>query len=226
MINKWNPIALPEIRFVRLLDQTCNATTWSNFKYDLLSDWCWEKYTSIIWDGQEVANSKYNWLHVQNWIGAMAGMTLLWLYRVYAVTCGILGHRNSEGNEKLQSRCNAVPIRRIDFLNQIRPSPWGASQLLLRGLNKTSPKLKMNWLAQMGNRWTGEKWSSKFFPDYYVIPMSLDKDNDAQKPSIWIDYFKRSGVLVKELKERLATIKGLGHWHVFKPNCLYASHIL
>lgn len=42
--------------------------------------------------------------------------------------------------------------------------------------------------------------------------MSLDKDNDAQEAFNMIDYFKRNGVLVKELKEDIGNYKkGLSH---------------
>ena len=37
--------------------------------------------------------------------------------------------------------------------------------------------------------------------------MSLDKDNDAQEAFNMIDYFKRNGVLVKELKEDIGNYK-------------------
>ena len=78
----------------------------------------------------------------------------------------------------------------------------------LRGLNKTEdPKPKMNWSANGRNRWTCEKWSSEILPRLLCHPMSLDKDNDAQEAFNMIDYFKRNGVLVKELKEDIGNYK-------------------
>ena len=49
--------------------------------------------------------------------------------------------------------------------------------------------------------------------------MSLDKDNDAQEAFNMIDYFKRNGVLVKELKEDIGNYKK-GTWSLTwpKPN--------
>ena len=85
----------------------------------------------------------------------------------------------------------------------------------LRGLNKTEDPKAENELVGPNGEIVGrvKNGRPKFFPDYYVIPMSLDKDNDAQEAFNMIDYFKRNGVLVKELKEDIGNYKkwGLSH---------------
>ncbi len=47
----------------------------------------------------------------------------------------------------------------------------------------------------------------EILPDYYVIPMGLDKNNDSQQAFNMVEYFKRNGVTLKELKEDVGNYK-------------------
>ncbi len=78
----------------------------------------------------------------------------------------------------------------------------------LRGINKVEDPKAEKWTRRTwwSGREAGLKKAEKF-PDYYVIPMGLDKDNDSQEAFNMIDYFKLAD-LDKELKEKTAaTIK-------------------
>ena len=207
MINKWNPIALYDLHgFVKeFLIEPATPPHDPNFEYDLLSDLMLENAHHMGRAG--VANSKYNSYIIpkldwgDGWDDSFSGYT-----GVYAVYHGILGHTIEipEGNEESYKAGRNAVLGGIDFLNQ-DPDRLLEMRLnfYLRGLNKTEDPKAENELVGPNGEIVGrvKNGRPKFFPDYYVIPMSLDKDNDAQEAFNMIDYFKRNGVLVKELKE-------------------------
>ena len=213
MINKWNPIALYDIHgFVKeFLIEPATPPHDPNFEYDLLSNLMLENAHHMGRAG--VANSKYNSYIIpkldwgDGWDDSFSGYT-----GVYAVYHGILGHTieiPESNQESYKAGRNAV-LGGIDFLNQ-DPDRLLEMRLnfYLRGLNKTEDPKAENELVGPNGEIVGrvKNGRPKFFPDYYVIPMSLDKDNDAQEAFNMIDYFKRNGVLVKELKEDTGTYK-------------------
>lgn len=207
MINKWNPIALYDLHgFVKeFLIEPATPPHDPNFEYDLLSDLMLENAHHMGRAG--VANSKYDSYIIpkldwgDGWDDSFSGYT-----GVYAVYHGILGHTIEipEGNEESYKAGRNAVLGGIDFLNQ-DPDRLLEMRLnfYLRGLNKTEDPKAENELVGPNGEIVGrvKNGRPKFFPDYYVIPMSLDKDNDAQEAFNMIDYFKRNGVLVKELKE-------------------------
>ena len=207
MINKWNPIALYDLHgFIKeFLIEPATPPHDPNFEYDLLSDLMLENAYHMGRAG--VANSKYNSYIIpkldwgDGWDDSFSGYT-----GVYAVYHGILGHTIEipEGNEESYKAGRNAVLGGIDFLNQ-DPDRLLEMRLnfYLRGLNKTEDPKAENELVGPNGEIVGrvKNGRPKFFPDYYVIPMSLDKDNDAQEAFNMIDYFKRNGVLVKELKE-------------------------
>lgn len=213
MINKWNPIALYDLHgFIKeFLIEPATPPHDPNFEYDLLSDLMLENAHHMGRAG--VANSKYNSYIIpkldwgDGWDDSFSGYT-----GVYAVYHGILGHTIEipEGNEESYKAGRNAVLGGIDFLNQ-DPDRLLEMRLnfYLRGLNKTEDPKAENELVgpngEIGGRVKNGR--PKFFPDYYVIPMSLDKDNDAQEAFNMIDYFKRNGVLVKELKEDIGNYK-------------------
>ena len=73
----------------------------------------------------------------------------------------------------------------------------------LRGINKVEDPKAENELVGPDGKVVGriKHGQKKFFPDYYVIPMKLDKSNDSQQAFNMIEYFKRNGVVIQELKE-------------------------
>ena len=213
MINKWNPIALYDIHgFVKeFLIEPATPPHDPNFEYDLLSKLMLENAHHMGRAG--VANSKYDSYIIpkldwgDGWDDSFSGYT-----GVYAVYHGILGHTieiPESNQESYKAGRNAV-LGGIDFLNQ-DPDKLLEMRLnfYLRGLNKIEDPKAENELVGPNGEIVGrvKNGRPKFFPDYYVIPMSLDKDNDAQEAFNMIDYFKRNGVLVKELKEDTGTYK-------------------
>ena len=213
MINKWNPIALYDIHgFVKeFLIEPATPPHDPNFEYDLLSNLMLENAHHMGRAG--VANSKYDSYIIpkldwgDGWDDSFSGYT-----GVYAVYHSILGHTieiPESNQESYKAGRNAV-LGGIDFLNQ-DPDRLLEMRLnfYLRGLNKTEDPKAENELVGPNGEIVGrvKNGRPKFFPDYYVIPMSLDKDNDAQEAFNMIDYFKRNGVLVKELKEDTGTYK-------------------
>lgn len=213
MINKWNPIALYDLHgFVKeFLIEPATPPHDPNFEYDLLSDLMLENAHHMGRAG--VANSKYDSYIIpkldwgDGWDDSFSGYT-----GVYAVYHGILGHTieiPESNQESYKAGRNAV-LGGIDFLNQ-NPDKLLEMRLnfYLRGLNKTEDPKAENELVGPNGEIVGrvKNGRPKFFPDYYVIPMSLDKDNDAQEAFNMIDYFKRNGVLVKELKEDIGNYK-------------------
>lgn len=213
MINKWNPIALYDLHgFVKeFLIEPATPPHDPNFEYDLLSDLMLENAHHMGRAG--VANSKYNSYIIpkldwgDGWDDSFSGYT-----GVYAVYHGILGHTIEipEGNEESYKAGRNAVLGGIDFLNQ-DPDRLLEMRLnfYLRGLNKTEDPKAENELVGPNGEVVGrvKNGRPKFFPDYYVIPMNLDKDNDAQEAFNMIDYFKRNGVLVKELKEDIGNYK-------------------
>lgn len=213
MINKWNPIALYDIHgFIKeFLIEPATPPHDPNFEYDLMADLMLENAHHMGRAG--VANSKYDSYIIpkldwgDGWDDSFSGYT-----GVYAVYHGILGHTieiPESNQESYKAGRNAV-LGGIDFLNQ-DPDKLLEMRLnfYLRGLNKIEDPKAENELVGPNGEIVGrvKNGRPKFFPDYYVIPMSLDKDNDAQEAFNMIDYFKRNGVLVKELKEDTATYK-------------------
>ena len=213
MINKWNPIALYDIHgFVKeFLIEPATPPHDPNFEYDLMSNLMLENAHHMGRAG--VANSKYDSYIIpkldwgDGWDDSFSGYT-----GVYAVYHGILGHTIEipEGNEESYKAGRNAVLGGIDFLNQ-DPDKLLEMRLnfYLRGLNKTEDPKAENELVGPNGEIVGrvKNGRPKFFPDYYVIPMSLDKDNDAQEAFNMIDYFKRNGVLVKELKEDIGNYK-------------------
>lgn len=213
MINKWNPIALYDLHgFVKeFLIEPATPPHDPNFEYDLMSNLMLENAHHMGRAG--VANSKYDSYIIpkldwgDGWDDSFSGYT-----GVYAVYHGILGHTieiPESNQESYKAGRNAV-LGGIDFLNQ-DPDKLLEMRLnfYLRGLNKTEDPKAENELVGPNGEIVGrvKNGRPKFFPDYYVIPMGLDKDNDAQEAFNMIDYFKRNGVLVKELKEDIGSYK-------------------
>ena len=213
MINKWNPIALYDLHgFVKeFLIEPATPPHDPNFEYDLMSNLMLENAHHMGRAG--VANSKYDSYIIpkldwgDGWDDSFSGYT-----GVYAVYHGILGHTieiPESNQESYKAGRNAV-LGGIDFLNQ-DPDRLLEMRLnfYLRGLNKTEDPKAENELVGPNGDIVGrvKNGRPKFFPDYYVIPMGLDKDNDAQEAFNMIDYFKRNGVLVKELKEDIGNYK-------------------
>lgn len=207
LINKWNPIALYDIHgFVKeFLIEPATPPHDPNFEYDLLADLMLNNAHHMGRAG--VANSGYDKYIIpkldwgDGWDDSFSGYTA-----VYSMYHGILGHTIEipEGNQESYKAGYYAVLGGLDYLAQ-NPDKLMEMRLnfYLRGINKVEDPKAENELVGPDGQVVGriKKGQEKFFPDYYVIPMGVDKDNDTQEAFNMIDYFKRNGVLVKELKE-------------------------
>ena len=207
LINKWNPIALYDIHgFVKeFLIEPATPPHDPNFEYDLLADLMLDNAHHMGRAG--VANSGYEKYIIpkldwgDGWDDSFSGYTA-----VYSMYHGILGHTIEipEGNQESYKAGYYAVLGGLDYLAQ-NPDKLMEMRLnfYLRGINKVEDPKAENELVGPDGQVVGriKKGQEKFFPDYYVIPMGVDKDNDTQEAFNMIDYFKRNGVLVKELKE-------------------------
>lgn len=207
LINKWNPIALYDVHgFVKeFLIEPATPPHDPNFEYDLLADLMLDNAHHMGRAG--VANSGYDKYIIpkldwgDGWDDSFSGYTA-----VYSMYHGILGHTIEipEGNQESYKAGYYAVLGGLDYLAQ-NPDKLMEMRLnfYLRGINKVEDPKAENELVGPDGQVVGriKKGREKFFPDYYVIPMGVDKDNDTQEAFNMIDYFKRNGVLVKELKE-------------------------
>ena len=207
LINKWNPIALYDIHgFVKdFLIEPATPPHDPNFEYDLLADLMLENAHHMGRAG--VANSNYDHYIIpkldwgDGWDDSFSGYT--GVYGMYHV---ILGHTIEipEGNQESYKAGFHAVLGGIDYLSQ-NPDKLMEMRLnfYLRGVNKVEDPKAENELVGPDGKVVGriKHGQKKFFPDYYVIPMGLDKSNDSQQAFNMIEYFKRNGVVIQELKE-------------------------
>lgn len=207
LINKWNPIALYDIHgFVKdFLIEPATPPHDPNFEYDLLADLMLENAHHMGRAG--VANSNYDHYIIpkldwgDGWDDSFSGYT-----GVYGMYHGILGHTVEipEGNQESYKAGFHAVLGGIDYLSQ-NPDKLMEMRLnfYLRGVNKVEDPKAENELVGPDGKVVGriKHGQKKFFPDYYVIPMGLDKSNDSQQAYNMIEYFKRNGVVIQELKE-------------------------
>lgn len=206
-IHKWNPISVLDVHgFVSgFLIEPATPPHDPNFEYDLLADIMLEKAHAMGRAG--VANSKYGRYTIpkvdwaDGWDDSFSGYTA-----VYAMYHGILGH-TIEIPETNQESFKAGFYAVLGGINHMASKPDDLMNMRLtyysRGVNKVEdPKAEAELVGPDGEVVGRIKNDQpKFFPDYYVIPMSLDKNNDMEEAFKMIDYFKRNGVLVTELTE-------------------------
>ncbi|HEM3601469.1 TPA: LPXTG cell wall anchor domain-containing protein [Streptococcus suis] len=212
-IHKWNPISVLDIHgFVSgFLIEPATPPHDPNFEYDLLADIMLEKAHEMGRAG--IANSKYERYTIpkvhwgDGWDDSFSGYTA-----VYAMYHGILGHTIEipEGNqESFKAGFFAV----LGGIHNMATKPDSLMEMRLkyysRGVNKVEdPKAEAELVGPDGAV-VGrvKKDQPKFFPDYYVIPMTLDKHNDMQEAFKMIEYFNRNGVVVKELTEDVGNFR-------------------
>lgn len=212
-IHKWNPISVLDIHgFVSgFLIEPATPPHDPNFEYDLLADIMLEKAHEMGRAG--IANSKYERYTIpkvhwgDGWDDSFSGYTA-----VYAMYHGILGHTIEipEGNqESFKAGFFAV----LGGVHNMATKPDSLMEMRLkyysRGVNKVEDPKAESELVGPDGAVVGrvKKDQPKFFPDYYVIPMTLDKHNDMQEAFKMIEYFNRNGVVVKELTEDVGNFR-------------------
>ena len=213
LINKWNPMALYDLHgFVRdfLIEPTTPPHD-PNFEYDLVSETMMEHAREMGNAG--TTNTNYNHYIIpkvyygDGWDDAFSGYT-----GVYAVYHGILGHTieiPETNHESFKAGSYAV----LGGINYIKDNldRLMANRLTFysRGVNKVEdPRAEEELVGPDGKtigRIKGD--NPKFFPDYYVIPMTPNGVRDTQAAFDMIEYFKRNGVEVKELKADMGPYK-------------------
>nr|WP_239027123.1 M14 family zinc carboxypeptidase [Streptococcus suis] len=186
-IHKWNPISVLDIHgFVSgFLIEPATPPHDPNFEYDLLADIMLEKAHEMGRAG--IANSKYERYTIpkvhwgDGWDDSFSGYTA-----VYAMYHGILGHTIEipEGNqESFKAGFFAV----LGGIHNMATKPDSLMEMRLkyysRGVNKVEDPKAESELVGPDGAVVGrvKKDQPKFFPDYYVIPMTLDKHNDMQE---------------------------------------------
>lgn len=212
-IHKWNPISVLDIHgFVSgFLIEPATPPHDPNFEYDLLADIMLEKAHEMGRAG--ITNSKYERYTIpkvhwgDGWDDSFSGYTA-----VYAMYHGILGHTIEipEGNqESFKAGFFAV----LGGIHNMATKPDSLMEMRLkyysRGVNKVEDPKAESELVGPDGAVVGrvKKDQPKFFPDYYVIPMTLDKHNDMQEAFKMIEYFNRNGVVVKELTEDVGNFR-------------------
>lgn len=212
-IHKWNPISVLDIHgFVSsFLIEPATPPHDPNFEYDLLADLMLEKAHEMGRAG--VANSKYTRYTIpkidwgDGWDDSFSGYTA-----VYAMYHGILGH-TIEIPETNQESFKAGFYAVLGGIHYLSTKPEDLMTMRLtyysRGVNKIEdPKAEAELVGPTGEVVGRIKQDQpKFFPDYYVIPMSFNKQVDLEEAFKMIDYFKRNGVLVHQLKQDLGDFK-------------------
>ncbi len=212
-IHKWNPISVLDVHgFVSgFLIEPATPPHDPNFEYDLMADLMLEKAHEMGRTG--VANSKYTRYTIpkihwgDGWDDSFSGYTA-----VYAMYHGILGH-TIEIPETNEESFKAGFYAVLGGIRNMSSKPDALMEMRLkyysRGVNKVEDPKAEAELVGPGGEVVGriKKDQPKFFPDYYVIPMTLDKNNDLGEAFKMIDYFKRNGVIVKELTQDMGEFK-------------------
>ncbi len=193
--HKWNPTALCD--YTVLMQEF-----WSTCNYMIRTE-----YEVLLSD--DARNAHHKWRHgvtilntivtsfQTDWGDGWMTPSLAIQGFMFTMESAILSKFQKENEELAKAGRNAVLVELTSSTKHPWPSP-DASQLYLRGLTKPEdPKLKneLGW-----PKWGAVdrvKWRPKFFPDYYVIPVDFDKDNDALCQ--YDRYFKRNGACIKKI---------------------------
>ncbi|SEQ31307.1 LPXTG-motif cell wall anchor domain-containing protein [Ignavigranum ruoffiae] len=232
-INKYNPLTFLDFHgFVKeFLIEPCTAPHDPNFEYDLL-------YKNMLAHAKAmgnagISNSVYDSYLIpaldweDGWDDAFSGYT-----GVYAVYQGILGHTIEVPGMNDHSFFAGVfaGMGSIDYVMNHRDQLFiDKLNIFLRGINKEeNPETEKYFVDSKGNvvgRIKGD--NPKFFPDYYVIPMSLEDQKNPQAAFDMIEYFRRNGVIVSQLTENVGQYKaGDLVINMAQAKRGYANHVL
>lgn len=212
-INKWNPISLLDFHgFVSdFLIEPATPPHDINFEYDLIADTALEEATQMGKAG--VRNSKYDKFIIpkiawgESWDDNFSGYT-----GVYALYHGILGHTVEipEGNEESLQAGIHTGLAAVNYAKENLTKLFeNKLTFFSRGVNKIEAKSANDILVDE-NKGSGGRpqiENGKFFPDYYVIPMSVTNDKNMEAAFKMVEYFKRNGVEVSQLKEDVGEYK-------------------
>lgn len=212
-INKWNPIAIFDVHgFVKeFLIEPCTPPHDPNFEYDLFKD-------NLVAGAQAmgnagITNSQYDSYIIpmfdygSGWDDSFSGYTA-----VYGLYQGILGHTievPGTNQESYKAGYYAVlaginyDLENSDQLMKKR------LEFYSRGIHKAEVEAAANELVTVDGSVKGRPTNGNptFFPDYYVIPMTLSTESDTDQAFKMIDYFRRNGVILNQLTQDVAGYK-------------------
>ncbi len=202
-INKYNPISFMDFHgFVEeFLIEPCTEPHDPNFEYDLLIDNMVNHAKAMGSAG--ISNSAVDSYLIpyleweSGWDDSFSGYT-----GVYAIYQGILGHTievPGMNEESFKAGIHAA-MGGIDYvINNKEKLMLNKLEIFKRGINKEENPATEKYYENSFGRPKGE--NGQFFPDYYVIPMTIDRQKNPQAAFEMIEYFKRNGIIVKELTE-------------------------
>ncbi|WP_124057488.1 M14 family metallopeptidase [Vaginisenegalia massiliensis] len=213
-IAKYNPMSIMDFHgFVsEFLIEPCTPPHDPNFEFDLLYNNLFENANKMGRAG--ITNSAYDSYLIpatdwgSGWDDSFSGYTA-----VYGLYHGIMGHTievpatNQQsflagyyaglaGTENIFSNKDALMMNRLKYYS--------------RGIHKTEDPAANDALVEPDGSVKGrinQPGQTKFFPDYYVIPMSLDRQKNPDEAFKMIEYFKRNGVKVTELTQDMGEYK-------------------
>lgn len=232
-INKWNPLTLIDVHgFVNpFLLEPATPPHDPNFEYDLFAN-------EMVQHAQEmgragITNSIYDRFEIPKldwpggWDDSFSGYT-----GVYGIYHGIMGHTIEipEGNEESFKAGYFAGLASINYVLTNRDALMTKRlKFYERGINQVeAPEAEAELIRpdkSVKGRVKGN--APKFFPDYYVIPMSVTKKDDTGEAFAMIEYFQRNGVQVQQLLEDVGDYKA-GDLVVDMAQAKrgYANHIL
>lgn len=209
-INKWNPISIFDVHgFVKeFLIEPCTPPHDPNFEYDLFDASLVEGaremgnagITNSVYDSYIIPKFDYG----SGWDDSFSGYTA-----VYGLYQGILGH-TIEIPETNQESYNAGYFAVLAGINYDLAN---SDQLMKnkltffsRGIHKAEVAAAEEALLTVDGSVKGriKDGHDTFFPDYYVIPMTLSTESDTDQAFKMIDYFRRNGVILNELTADVA----------------------
>lgn len=209
-INKWNPIALFDIHgFVKeFLIEPCTPPHDPNFEYDLFKN-------HMVAQAREMGNSGITNSHYDSYIIPMFDYGSGWddsfsgYTAVYALYQGILGHTIEipEMNEESFKAGFYAVLAGIHYdLQHSDQLMKNRLEFYSRGIHKAEVAAAANELVTGDGTVKGRPTNGKpsFFPDYYVIPMTLSTESDTDQAFKMIDYFRRNGIILNELTADVA----------------------
>lgn len=206
-ISKYNPLTFLDFHGFQkqFLIEPCTAPHDPNFEYDLMVHNMLEHAHAMGRAG--VANSLYNAYMTpredwpSGWDDDFSGYTA-----VYSVYHHVMGHTIEipEGNEESYKAGLYAGLGGIYYALTNRDRLMEAKLLAMqRGvLGIEDPKTEKEFVGPDGKVVGRPKLNNgKFFPNYYVIPMQPALQKDPNEAFEMIAYFKRNGVVVKQLKK-------------------------
>ncbi|WP_018659707.1 M14 family zinc carboxypeptidase [Allofustis seminis] len=208
LINKWDPVSFFDIHGNMgsdpMLIEPCTKPHDRNFEADLIYPFAIEQAHAI--GRAQLHNGGYQYIiplldRQDGWDDAFSGYT-----GVYAVYQGIFGHtvEINEMNERTyRAGMTGITAGLSHVYLNLDALLKAKLTIFSRGVNKIDAPTVNEWLVD--NDGNGAR-PENFFPDYYVIPLSQDQRNIKGAYDM-IEYFRRNGVKVSELKEDVGGYK-------------------